>query len=57
VSTDKDHDLIHFARARELTLYLGRSQENVLLCASKAIVLLMEARGEDEAFEERFHGC
>jgi hypothetical protein len=56
VSADEDQDLVDFARARELSLDFRRAEEDVLLVACKAIMLLVEARGQNEASEEGFYG-
>jgi hypothetical protein len=57
MSADKNHDLVHFACARELTLDFGRAEEDVLLYAGEAVVLLVETRGEHEASEKGFYTC
>jgi hypothetical protein len=56
VSADENHDLIDLARAGELSLDLWGAEKDVLLLAREAIMLLVEARGQDEASEECFYG-
>lgn len=54
MAADEDQDLVHLARANELTSCFGLPEEDLFLLAGEDVVGGVELGREDKAFEEAF---